>query len=503
MQVGIWIRVSTEEQAQGESPKNHEHRARMYAELKGWHVIELYDLSGVSGKSVIAHPEAKRMLADVASGKIQALIFSKLARIARNVKELLDISDHFQQFNANLVSLEESIDTSSPAGRLLFTVIGALAQWEREEISARVSASIPVRARQGKPLGGKGPFGYMWVDKKLVPNPKEASVVKRAFEIFLEKKKLLTTCNALNNEGLRARISKFRPVTLKRVLTDPIYKGLRRANYTKSKGDKKSWILKPQNEWVYYEITSIVSCDVWNEVNTIIQSWNGKYAKGVPKESNYPFGGLLVCECGNKMYVQPYKGMKINRYICNKCRNKINEDVIVEQFMEGLKTMVVKPEHLNSQSNSEIELSEKHERLGLLQKELQTTNNKVDKLLDLWNSEAIDKQTFTERFKEIKERKNQILLEIPRLQAEIDFIKVSELGRDYLLTQAKTFASMWHILNYDEKKRLAKELLEIVKVSRDALTFTFFYLPEFMPLENDYRTHRGLRQRLKRIGLDR
>lgn len=57
MQVGIWIRVSTEEQAQGESPKNHETRARMYAELKNWNVVELYDLSGVSGKSVIDHPK--------------------------------------------------------------------------------------------------------------------------------------------------------------------------------------------------------------------------------------------------------------------------------------------------------------------------------------------------------------------------------------------------------------------------------------------------------------
>lgn len=84
MQVGIWIRVSTEDQARCESPKNHEHRARMYAELKNWNVIELYDLSGVSGRSVIDHPEARRMLADIEAGKIKALIFSKLARLARN-----------------------------------------------------------------------------------------------------------------------------------------------------------------------------------------------------------------------------------------------------------------------------------------------------------------------------------------------------------------------------------------------------------------------------------
>src|SRR6185295_1256840 len=94
--VGIWIRVSTEDQAQGESPQHHEHRARLYAEAKGWHVSEVYDLAGVSGKSVMEHHEAKRMLADVKRGHITGLIFSKLARLARNTKELLDFSDIFR-----------------------------------------------------------------------------------------------------------------------------------------------------------------------------------------------------------------------------------------------------------------------------------------------------------------------------------------------------------------------------------------------------------------------
>ena len=84
--VGIWIRVSTEDQAHGESPEHHERRARYYAESKDWRVKEVYHLEAVSGKSVKDHPETQRMLRDIKSGHITGLIFSKLARLARNTR---------------------------------------------------------------------------------------------------------------------------------------------------------------------------------------------------------------------------------------------------------------------------------------------------------------------------------------------------------------------------------------------------------------------------------
>ena len=89
--VGLWIRVSTEMQVQDESPEHHEKRAKMYAEAKGWNVVTIYRLDALSGKSVLEYPETKRMLKDIKDGTITGIIFSKLARLARNTKELLEI----------------------------------------------------------------------------------------------------------------------------------------------------------------------------------------------------------------------------------------------------------------------------------------------------------------------------------------------------------------------------------------------------------------------------
>src|SRR6266496_1871011 len=235
--VGIWIRVSTEDQAKGESPEHHEERARSYAKSRGWAIKEVYDLAGQSGKAVMQHPEARRMMKDVERGHITGLVFSKLARLSRNRRELEDFSDFFRKHEADLISLSEAIDTSTAGGRMFFHLLGVFAQWEREEITERVNASVLTRAKLGKSINGKAPYGYQWKERKLVIQPEEAPIRRKAYELFLEQRRKGRVAKLLNASGYRTRGGViWRDTNIFRILTETSAKGVYYFNCVRQTG---------------------------------------------------------------------------------------------------------------------------------------------------------------------------------------------------------------------------------------------------------------------------
>ncbi|MBN9483142.1 MAG: hypothetical protein BGO70_01015 [Bacteroidetes bacterium 43-93] len=486
--VGIWVRVSTEFQVKEDSPEHHEQRARYYAEAKGWEVIEVYRLEAISGKTVMELPETQKMLRDIQTGRITALVFSKLARLARNTKELLEFSELFRKSNADMISLAENIDTSSPSGRLFFTIIAAMAEWERAEIADRVAASVPIRAKMGKPLGGQASFGYTWNGKELVINDKEAPIRKLLYELFAEHKRKKTVAAKLNGMGYRTRNgSNFTNTTIGRLLRDSTAKGIRIANYTKSLGDGKKWVIKPESEWITITCPAIVTEDLWDECNRILDQQETK--KKPTKKTVHLFTGILLCECGHKMLV-PSDGKK---YICNGCRkNRIAKEDIEEIYYENLKSFLLKDSDIEKfLSKADSAIAEKESHIKTLNQEKKRLEIEMDKTMQLYLAGQIPKDSFGKYYNPLDEQLKQIVATIPTIQAEVDFMKIEYLNSDTIISEAQSLYDRWNTIDTYGKRTIVEQITECITIFGDEIRIKFSYNPAF------FRNHPDWERNLK------
>ena len=472
--VGIWIRVSTDMQVREESPEHHEQRARYYVQSKtGWQVTEVYRLEAVSGKSVIGHPEARRMIADIRSGHISGLVFSKLARLARSTKELLEFAEIFRQEHADLISLSENIDTSSPAGRLFFTIISAMAEWEREEIAARVSASVPIRARMGKPLGGQAPFGYSWSGKDFVINEAEAPVRKLMYELFLSIQRQHGTAKALNERGYRTRNgSEFKATTVYRLLRDSTARGERRANYTRSPGKDKNWSYKPESEWIILPCPAIVTAELWHQCNAILDAQESKRTPVGPR-AVYLLSGFVTCRCDRKMYV--YSSAQV--YACAKCRTRIAVADIDEIYQEYLKEYLKGINIAEYLEQSDLQLAERKALLDASQRERRKIAKRVNDLLELRLEGSLSKERYMEQYGPLEERLQQLDAQLPKLEAEIDARIIQAMSGETVVSEARTLLDEWQTMSLEQRRSIVETITHKIQIEKEDITITLAFAP--------------------------
>ena len=497
--VGIWVRVSTQEQANGDSPLHHEKRARAYAESRDWIVGEMYDLSGVSGKSVADHPEAKRMLEDVRTGKITGLIFSKIARLARNTRELLDFADFFREHEADLVSLQEAIDTSTSAGRLFYTMIAGMAQWERDETSERVKASVPIRAKLGKNTGGQATFGYRWVDSALEPDPNEAPVRKLVYELFLEHRRKKTVARVLNEQGYRTRSgAKFSDTTITRLLRDPTAKGEHRANYTTSNGRGKSAKLKPREDWVIQKVEPIVTEDLWNACNAILAQQAGKKRPG--RTGTYLFAGKVVCTCGTKMYVKT--GTK--KFLCGGCRNKIPMDDLEAVFRDELRAFFANEDELAKVlGDTDEAIQDLKGQVDVLKAERKSVMAEVDRLYRSYIDKELEGSVFNSLYQPLLKRREEIDDTIPGVEGRVDSLTVARLASEDIIEGARDLYDRWDQLPFEDKVTIVEAIVDDIRIGDTDIVINLHYVPTSELTDTKHRNGRDSSRQLAGNAPDR
>lgn len=232
LRIAAYIRVSTDEQADsGLGLEAQLTRVRAMATAKGWQEPVVYEDAGVTGTiDVDERPNGARLLADIAAGKIDVVIVASLDRIGRRAVFILNFIDETKD-SVQVVSCKESIDTSTPSGKFLVTIMAGIAELERDTISQRTKDALDARGRSVGIKAGIPPYGYRYVGKVVEIDAGKAEIVRRVFSIRQTGLTLRATAKAIEEETGTSIAFKTVQLILDR---EAVYRGCKRGDSTET-----------------------------------------------------------------------------------------------------------------------------------------------------------------------------------------------------------------------------------------------------------------------------
>lgn len=243
----IYTRVSTTMQIDGYSLDAQKEKLKRYAEFQNMEIVNEYSDEGKSGKSVEGRPEFQRMLDNIENGtdEVQFVLLFKLSRFGRNAADVLNSLQRMQDFGVNLICVEDGIDSSKDSGKLMISVLSAVAEIERENILVQTMEGRKQKAREGKWNGGFAPYGYELVNGELQIAEDEAEIIRLIYDKFIHTNMGISAIAAwLNQHGYKKKkrqnntLDAFASSFIKGVLDNPVYCG--KLAYGRRKNEKVS-----------------------------------------------------------------------------------------------------------------------------------------------------------------------------------------------------------------------------------------------------------------------
>jgi site-specific DNA recombinase len=208
-------------------------------------------------------------------------------------------------------------------------------------------------------------------------------------------------------------------------------------------------------------------------VNQIIEE-QLKVWKKPGKPPVHLFSGLAYCSCGHKMYVSANSP----KYFCRKCCNKIAIVDLESIVREEMKMFFGQSERIASHLQAaDKNLVEKSELLGTHQREIQKVRDEMTRTHRLYIQEQITTQGFGDFYKPAEERLNQLLAELPKLESEVDFLRVNKLSADDVLHESATLHDRWPHMEVSEKRKIVEAIIEKVVIGDGEIDITYSHLP--------------------------
>lgn len=521
-----YLRVSTFQQVDGKSLTGQEEEIRKYCNVYGIELVDVYSDEGKSGKSIEGRPQFQKMLRDIKEKQeVDYVIVWKLSRFGRNACDSLNSLNILQDNGVNLVALTENVDTATPMGRLVFTLLAALAEMERENIREQTANGLKYNALSGGWNGGIPPYGYDAVNKELVINEEEAAVVRKIFEWYLESEE--ASCDSvtgrLNEEGIKPRHYKrvdrkateesetdetvyLPPVAdwytsqVKKILDNPTVCGKIRYGYHKTDdgGNKGKQSGDSENDYILVDgkHEAIISEEMWNRAQEKRKkSRKPRGRRDSTSESvNNVFNGIVKCpQCGAHMinYGSRYKRANgeesyYSTYVCGywnnhkkgKCRkNPIKTEILEKAVIGGLREYTRRPnlaEEIHQYMEQELDT-------GKLEKETEELKNKIaalDKNEDM-QYKILCQIGVNPTYQNMKPERIQINLdkiatEKKELQEKLDYkmkqiesVQLEKMDFELVKNLLENFNEVYEDAPKELRKRLVRSLIKEVQLGYD------------------------------------
>ena len=461
METGIYVRVSTEEQAQeGYSIRAQEQKLKDFVGIKDWSIYKIYMDEGISGKNLVDRPAIQEMIADIQKGHVKNVLVFKIDRLTRSTADLIYLIDLFNDNNCAFNSLTESIDTQTASGRMFLKIIGIFAEFERENIIERVKVGIERKIREGYAIGGLASYGYDRPKNQKIQtiNEQEAEIVREVFDMY--------TNQGVSINDIARRLNVRKIPTKKGSVWGSI--GVRRmlgnSNYI---GNVRHHIRDEENGYSVEGLhEGIIEQELFDATQKLLVNNKKATPRKLPREGNY-FSGFLVCgQCGYKMITHNiYKPTKdgaksvTGSYFCEKkkfgvCTSTGISHKKVEKAFEEYITQIA-----DLDITEEIEIEAKKKKKNLVQ--IQAYQEKYHQMeikerqaLTLYVENEMEFESYREIKKLVDKEKGAIDVELKRLQAVADETQINKA--DII----NSFRENWFFLSASERRQFLLQFVE-------------------------------------------
>ena len=315
IKVYIYTRVSTAMQIDGYSLDAQKSRMKAYAEFNDYEVVGEYEDAGKSGKSIEGRIQFNQMMEDIKSGKdgVSYVLVFKLSRFGRNAADVLSTLQVMQDFGVNLICVEDGIDSSKDAGKLMISVLSAVAEIERENIRVQTMEGRIQKAREGKWNGGFAPYGYKLEKGQLFINEEEAAAIRVIFDQYVHTDtganglaKYLATHGIHKIQRQNGKNPLFDAALIRRILKNPVYCGkiaYGRRRTEKVHGTRNDYRLVEQDDYLLVDglHEGIVSEELWHgaQVKLLAQAEKYEHVNRGKDTKIHLLSGIVKCPvCG-------------------------------------------------------------------------------------------------------------------------------------------------------------------------------------------------------------